>query len=296
VLGRASTRGAANIQLDACAFIYPSEQHEGIRRIVQGFQSAAHQAKRRVVTLTTGMDFQKESEIVGRLGEFDVKGAVVYPVLPEMQDRLFFAQMLAACRFPVVLVDVTLPGFGGSAVVVDGFHAGYTMTRHLLAQGVRRIGFLTNYAWAPFTQSRYRGYCWALEESGIEIDASLTLLEPSMRPDFADPQAEGRVLTKRFLEHADNLGGIVCGNDFLALSCLVSAREMGVQVPDQLKVVGIDDYALSAHSEPPLTTYHIPYEQMGRDAFLQLDRLLLEAKLPPSEKLVRGSLVARRSG
>lgn len=296
VLKNSVGRSRESVQLDACAFIYPSEQHEGIRRVAQGFQDAAREAKRRLVTLTTGTDFRKEAEIIGRLGEFDVKGAVVYPVLPEMKDRLYFAQMLTACRFPVVLVDIALPGFGGPAVVVDGFHAGYTMTRHLLAQGLRRIGLLANYAWVPAAQNRYRGYCWALEEAGIERRPDWAVLDPSMRPNFEHPQDEGRLLTKRFLENARDLEGVVCGDDFLALCCLASAKELGLQVPDQLKVVGIDDYAVSAQSEPALTTYHIPYEQMGREAFQMLNRLLQGERLSAAEAQVRGNIVVRQSG
>lgn len=282
-------------QLDAVAFIYPSEQHEGTRRIMQGFQEAAREAKRRTVTLTTGTNFRKEAEIIGRLGEFDVKGAVVYPVLPEPKDRLYFEQMLLSCRFPVVLTDVTLPGLECPAVVVDNFHAGYTMTRCLLDQGLRRIGFLTNHAWVPFAQNCYRGYCWAMEEVGVEKQPDWTLLEPSLHVDFEHPVEGSRALAKRFLENAHGLEGVVCGDDFHALACLALARELGIQVPGQLKVVGISDHTLSAQSTPSLTTYHVPYTEMGHQAFQMLTCLLRGEKLPKMETVVRGHLVVRQS-
>ncbi len=283
-------------QLDAMAFIYPSEQHEGIRRIVQGFQKAAHAVKRRVVLLTTGTDFHKETEIVGRLDEFDVKGAVIYPVLPEPSDQLYFGQMLRDCRFPVVLTDITLPGLGCPAVVIDGFHAAHTMTRHLLAQGLKRIGFLSNGAWVPSTRDRYQGYRRALEESGVVEQPGWVLQETGMHPDFEDPLAEARSLTKRFLEGTDGLEGVVCSDDFLALGCLVTARELGIRVPDQLKVVGATATAISPQGEPPLTTYLVPFEELGRQAFQMLNRLLEGEKLLKMEIQIRGDLVIRQSG
>jgi DNA-binding LacI/PurR family transcriptional regulator len=284
------------IQLDAVAFIYPSERHEAIRQIVEGFQQAAHEVGRRTVTLTTGTDFRKEAEIVGRLSEFDVKGAVVYPVLPEPKDRLYFEQMLLACRFPVVLADITLPGLGCPAVVVDNFHAGHTMTRHLTKQGLRRIGFLSNGAWVPSIQNRYGGYRWALEEAGLEEQPGWALMESSLCPDFEHPVEKTRRLTNRFLEDTRGLDGVVCGDDFLALSCLASARELGIRVPEDLKVVGISDYTVAAQSKPSLTTYHTPHREIGRQAFQLLNRLLQGEKLPMLEARVRGRLIVRQSG
>lgn len=295
------------IQVDACAFIYPSQQHEGIWRILEGFQRAAHEVDRRVVTLTTGTDFRQEAEIIGRLDEFDVKGAVAYPVLPEPDDRLHFAQMLLKCRFPVVLADITIPGFSENSVVIDSFHAGYTMTRHLLGQGLRKIGFLANYAWTPSVQKRHEGYRWALEEAGVAPQPELELMEPSIHPDFQLPVEKSHSLTTQYLSVARGMEGVVCANDFLALSCLDSAQKLGLRVPEDLKVVGIDDFAVSARSE--LTTYHVPFEEMGRRSFQMLNGLI-QGKSATStessfigvgvatrgEQSLRGSLVVRKTG
>ena len=326
VISNTISRGGPPLALDALAFIYPTDQHEGIWRIAQGFQQGAQAAQRRTMLLSTDTNLRKESEIVGRLSEFDVKGAVVYPVLPEPVDQIYFGQMLLACRFPVVLVEVNLPGFGRPAVVVDGFHAGYTMTRHLLSGGARRIGFLSNYAWTPFIRDRYLGYRQAMEEAHLAMPASGVLLASVMHPNFSDPVAESRDLARQFLVkagvtpasclrggvqepvpvgRAGGLDAVLCANDFLALGCLEAARELGLAVPERLKVVGIDDYALAAQADPPLTTYHIPYEQMGREAFGILNRLLAAASPAASgpegqasanlELPLRGELVVRRS-
>jgi DNA-binding LacI/PurR family transcriptional regulator len=289
--------GRHAVELDAFAFIHPSQQHEGIRRIAQGFQEAAHAVQRRVVMVTTGMDFRKEGEIIGRLNEFDVKGAVVFPVLPEPQDRLDFEQMLLRCRYPVVLA-AGLPGVGCPAVALDGFHAGLTMTRHLLGRGLKRIGFLSNVAWSPSTREKHLGYRQAMEEAGISIRPEWALLDHGLQPNFENPLSEGRLFTKQYLQSAvaGGLEGVLCGDDFLALVCLASARELGISVPDQLKVAGISDYAISAQSDPPLTTYHVPFEEIGRQSFQMLN-CLLQGGIPAEREIqVRGSLVARQSG
>jgi len=295
---RLGTRVIKNrsVQLDAVAFIFPSEHHEGIRRIGQGFQEAAHAVQRRVVMLSTGTDYHQEGEIIGRLDEFDVKGAVVYPVLPEPQDRVHFEQMLLRCRFPVVLATA-LPGFGCPAVDQDGFHAGWTMTRHLLERGLRRIGFLANYAWMPAVRENYLGYRQAMEAAGISIQPDWVVLDPDIQPDFEHPLVEGGGVVSRFLQSAveGDLEGVVCSDDFLALVCLASARERGISVPDKFQVAGIGDYSISAQSNPPLTTYHLPFEEIGRQSFQTLNQLLQGGKPVEREIQLRGSLVVRQS-
>ena len=282
-----------SIELDSFAFICPSEQHEGIHRIAQGFQEAAHVAQRGVILMTTKPDFRKESEIISRLGELDVKGAVVYPVLPEPQDRLHFEQTLLRCRFPVVLAT-GLPAAGCPSVMWNGFHAGQTMTRHLLGQGLKRIGFLCNYAWVPSVRESYLGYRQAMEDADISIRPEWVLLDPSLRPNYENPLAEDDGLAKRYLQGAKGLEGVVCGDDFLALMCQSSARELGIRVPEQLKVTGISDYAISAQGE--LTTYRVPFEEIGRQAFQMLSRLQEGDSTVKREIQVRGHLVARKSG
>ena len=67
-------------------------------------------------------------------------------------------------------------------------------------------------------------------------------------------------------------------------------------MPEDIRVVGISDYALSAQCEPPLTTYHIPFERLGQEAFLMLNQLVQGEKLLTTEVMIQGALVVRKSG
>jgi DNA-binding LacI/PurR family transcriptional regulator len=282
-------------RMDAFAFIYPSEQHEGIWRIVKGFNDAAREEQRRVVMLSTGADYQKESEMLGRLSEFDVRGAVIYPVIPSPQDQIHFSKMLLDTKFPVVLAEVNLPGLNCPAVVADGFHAGYTMARHLIDRGLKRIGFFSNYAWVPFMRDRYLGYRWALNEAGIPECEDLVMLESSMHPVFEDLFREPTKLARQYLKGCKKLEGVVCANDILAVGLINASRELGIRVPEDLKVAGIDDFAMSPSEILPLTTYHIPYEGMGRRAFEMLTQVAEQPASPVQETQLRGELVVRQS-
>jgi len=283
-------------QFDSVAFIYPSEQHEGIWRTVKGFQDAARETGRRVMMLTTGLDYQKEAEYIARLSEFDVRGAVVYPIIPTPQAQVQFSSLLVESKFPVVLTEVNLPGLGCPSVVVDGFHAGYTMAKHMISRGAKRIGFFSNFAWAPFMRDRYQGYRWALEEAGMSEPTGGVYLDSAMNPNFKDPLAEPTAMAQRFFERAGRLDAVVCADDFLALGCMAAAQKRGLSVPKDLLVSGIDDYSsLAASCGVPLTTYRIPFEEMGRRSFALLNEILNSGSPASEEHQVRGEIVIRLS-
>ncbi|EIQ00447.1 transcriptional regulator [Opitutaceae bacterium TAV1] len=288
--------GEGGVELDAFAFIYPSEQHEGIWRTVQGFQAAAHASDRRAVMLTTGNDYRKEAEYISRLSEFHVRGAVVYPKILTPEDQAAFSQLLVSARFPMVLASVNLLGLGCPSVTVDAFHAGYTMTRHLITQGLKKIGFFSNGAGSVSMRDRYLGYRKAMEEASFPMPAEWVFLEPTMHPNFADPVREPTELARGYLAQARSVEGVVCNTDFLALGILQAARELGLRVPDDLRVTGIDDYTLASKSDIPLTTYHVPYETIGAKTFEVLAARVANRGIGPvADTQIRGEIVIRAS-
>lgn len=288
-----SSKKKESLHLDAVAIVYPSEQHEGTWRTLQGFSSAAQERGHRVVMLGSGMDFRKEAEVIGRLGEFDVKGAVLYPIITNPADDIYYRQMILACPFPVVLVAANLPGVGRSSVVSDGLHAGYTMTKHLLAKGCRKIGFVSNGAAGPSMRDRYLGYRQAMDETSPRTDYSY--LEPKMRPDYDDPLKENYMVACRFFEKYPDMQAVVCGTDFMAWGLIQAAKERGLSVPEDLKVVGIDDHAQRQNASHSLTTYHIPFEEMGSQSFHLLQALIENSETKNQEMQLRGHIVVRES-
>ncbi|MDR1282681.1 MAG: GntR family transcriptional regulator [Opitutaceae bacterium] len=292
-------------ELDAFAFIYPSEQHEGIWRTVKGFQSAANKAARRVVTLSTGTDYAKEAEYLSRLSEFAVRGAVFYPLIQNPREQVQLSSILVNSRFPVVLADLNLSGLGCPSVMVDNFHAGYSATRHLLAQGLTRIGFLANHAWAPSVTERHQGYLWALDEAGITPDSRRILLDPTMRPDFDDPLKDPTELGIRYFKQAsppppapgknnkDTLEAVVCVNDHIAAGLSLAAQKLGLTIPNHLKIVGIDDSALPLPGGLRLTSYHVPFEDLGQRAFGLLSTRIHNPDTVPPITRIRGEIITR---
>ncbi|SDT94941.1 DNA-binding transcriptional regulator, LacI/PurR family [Verrucomicrobium sp. GAS474] len=287
-----SQRGAALLELNAFAFVFPSDRHEGIAKTVSGFSGAAHQASRRMVTLTTGTDFRKEAEMITRLKEFDVKGVVLYSLAgcgtPE--DQINVLQILGRSQVPIVLACISMPGIDLPAVISDDFDAGRMMTDYLIGKGLKRIGFFG----PGRAVGALMGYQFAMENAGLPVDPSLVNLPTTMHPNFEDAFAEPTRLAEAYLKGCRGLEGVVCSFDLLARALLRVAKKNGLRVPHDLKVVGVDDFAQDP-GEIPLTTYHIPYEAIGRRAFERLDEVVRGIPQPIPIERIKGHVVVRES-
>jgi DNA-binding LacI/PurR family transcriptional regulator len=192
-------------------------------------------------------------------------------------------------KFPVVLCCTGIAGLNLPSVFYDDFHAAYTMTRFLLSKGLKRVGFFASGRQAM----SFRGYKWALEEADCPFDPSLVVMERAMHADYDDLLKEPTELAENYLRARRNVEGVVCGFDYFAAGILRAAKKLDISVPDDLKVVGIDDFSIE--TEIPLTTYHVPYEKIGRRTFEILNDLTRGAQPRLLEEHIKGSIVIRES-
>jgi len=157
-----------------------------------------------------------------------------------------------------------LPSIG-----VDFFEAGRIAAEHLLSLGHRRIGAVVgseregNHIW------RYRGFCAALAQAGVEHDAAAVRFGP-------DTIAAGCNAAHALLAAKPGLSAIFVSNDLPAIGVLQAAADLGLRVPEQLSVVGITDISLARELRPALTTVAVPTAEAAALAMQLLLRLLNE--------------------
>jgi DNA-binding LacI/PurR family transcriptional regulator len=197
-------------------------------------------------------------------------------------------------RAGVALVSVDAVNAGVPQTVIDNVRGGTLATGHLIGLGHRRIGFVGDppFGRPPadlgFTSSahRLRGYRQALEEAGLEVEASLIKRGPH-------DTAAAAELAAQLLKSPDPPSAIFAASDTQAIGVLAAADRLGVAVPDQLSVVGFDDIESAAFLG--LTTVRQPLGTSGAEGARRLCSLLrgedghpLRQELP-IELVVRGS-------
>lgn len=173
-------------------------------------------------------------------------------------------------------------------VSFDEFVAGQAATQHLIGLGHRRIGYVSVERGSPVSSgTRRAGYERALLEAGIDPDPRLVTLP--RRRESAEAGAEGVELLLPARPTA-----IFFYNDLAAIGGLRALTDRGVDVPEQVSVVGFDDLEIASLVTPPLTTMAQPRTEMGRIATEQL-LAIIRGELERPRVIMACNLVVRRS-
>lgn len=209
---------------------------------------------------------------------------LVLSELDEEQRRL-----LESRSIPFVMVDTQ--GEAPTDVVTVGssnWGGGLEATRHLIALGHTQIGVISGPADVLCSRARVDGYRTAHDEAGLPRDPSLVRWG---RFEAESGYLHGRAL----LERPDRPTAIFAGSDYQALGVMRAARELGLDVPRDLSVVGYDNLPLTEWLNPPLTTIHQPLREMASLATRTL--LTLAARESPASRKVElvTHLVVRES-
>jgi len=158
---------------------------------------------------------------------------------------------------PAVLIDSTDRAGIVPAVVPDEVGGAVAAVTHLVEAGHRRIGFLNNDDDVPATHERLVGYRRVLHQHGIPVDESLIVQAPS-------ETLPGYALAREVLDSPDRPTALFCYNDRMAMGAYRAAAELGLDIPNDLSIVGFDNQELiAANLFPGLTTVALPHYEMG---------------------------------
>jgi LacI family transcriptional regulator len=218
-----------------------------------------------------------------------IDGILLPPPLCDSQPLI---DLLAAENVTAVAVATARLADGVSTVSIDDFAAAEAMTRHIIAQGHRRIGFIIGNPDQTASARRLEGYTAALAEAGIAIDEAL------IRQGLFTYRS-GLEASEALLDLPQPPTAIFASNDDMAAAAVAVAHRRGLDVPRDVSVCGFDDTALATAIWPELTTVRQPIAAMSRAA---IEMLVAEVnarrqgKMPEPRRLVLDfTLVERES-
>ena len=206
----------------------------------------------------------------------------------EPEGTLDYITDLHSRGLPVVMIDDRghQPLF--PSVSTTNRDGGAAAAEHLLSIGRVRPLVLTGHLRFGCTEDRLEGFAERFTAAGRPIPEELVV-----EGDFTFEC--GVVAVEQLLAAGTPFDAVFAHNDLSAAGALKAIREAGLQVPQDVSVVGFDDVPLASHTEPPLTTVHQPMRQMGATAARLLLGHFEGTALPetptviPTELIVRGS-------
>lgn len=198
-------------------------------------------------------------------------------------------ERLLSIPCPKLILDSKMDTTAASSVLMANEDIVAAAMDHLYQLGHRKIGFVASSVKSSNFTLRYSAYIRMLHKLGIRDDESLVFTTaPTLGRSYED-------MLYRLKNSEDLPTAFLAANDILAIGTIRALQELGVRVPEDVSIVGIDDIPYSAITVPPLTTMRISRTSLGSAAFLLLSTLINDPEFPNTCIQISGKLIVRSS-
>jgi len=276
-----SARGLRNGRSGIIAVALPDLATAFSAELMHRIVEAAHERGLAVQIEETATVPERERELVSRARAHLIDGLILNPI------RLEDSVLKFADRLPPLVVIGEVEQSRADHVRIDSRRAAADITRHVIAQGARRIALIgadgdASVATAT-SRERREGVHDALREAGMTSDPALEVnrLPWSM--------ASGAAATRDLIDRGIAFDAVVALTDSMAVGVLHALHERGIRVPDDVLVTGFDDVEISEFTSPALTTVTI-----DRAAFAEAALSLLESRMDDRDGPQRSLTLAHR--
>jgi len=197
-----------------------------------------------------------------------------------------YRKLINTSGIPIIMIDRYIEGVNSNSISINNRHGGYMVTKHLLEQGHRRIGCITGPHYVSSTIQRLLGYQQALSEHNIPYDHGLIC--------EGDYDIEtGRKFAPALL--ARGVTSIFAFSDMIALGVYKELRELNINIPGEISVVGFDDIFVADMLDVPLTTVYQPVKEMGAVGVDQLIQIIRKESTGVRDLVFEPTLKVRSS-
>jgi DNA-binding LacI/PurR family transcriptional regulator len=280
-LPNAIARGLATKRSNTIGVVVMDIVDSFIAELVRTIDNTALDYGYSVILSHCGADPDRELAAVRILRQQRVDGIIV----PDSYVASTSFPLLEEIGRPVVLINQSHFTY---SVGTDNVDAARQAVDHLLDLGHARIAYIGSHRHKEESMERLEGYRLALRARGLSPDLSLV--------NDGDDQwfLGGWQGIERLLKLTQPPSAVFCFNDLTAVGVIGAARELGLNVPGQLSVVGFDDIDLAPYLAPPLTTVAQQTEEIAQLA-VEMILKLLAGQEPAVSTVLPGRLVIRGS-
>ena len=278
----AIARSMAQGRAQTLACLSPNLTDYTFASIIEGAEAEGRQLNYFLLSSSVKDGEQFQSIAADLVASRRVDGILV--INPFADDRHLYLPK----AFPLTFVGTHVRAEKISSVGLDDESAANAATQHLLDCGHRQIAMVSGPHAEDCVQDRRAGYEAALRAAGLEPN-------PAWVYEGDWSASSGYQALTQLLRSNGRPTAVFAQNDRMAIGLLRAARDAGLNVPEQLAVIGFDDMPLSAYFDPPLTTMRQDMEAIGREAVRLLIHAVQEPDTPPEHLRFPSQLVVRQS-
>lgn len=279
-----------NKKTKTIGIIIPEIVHHFFATVISGIEHVANANGYNVIVTLSDESFDKEVINMEMLANGSIDGFIL-SLSKETQLRRDFHHISEVINqgMPVVMFDRVTNDISCDKVIIDDNFAAYEAVQKLIDAGFKNIALITTVDYVSVGKLRTDGYIKALKTNDIAIDPDLILKIEDI--DNCTDQIEELIKNH-------NIDAIFAVNELFAVTAIKSAKKQGINVPENLAVIGFTDGIISKYSSPSITTVGQNGIKMGNKAAQMLiDRL--ETELEEEEhyktEVIETHLVIRES-
>jgi len=258
--------------------IIPDLQNPFLTGVVRGVEAVLQQ---RGYSLILGNSDERAEQEQRHLAVLRGEGASGLILVPSDTPDANYAA-LQGWDIPVVAVDRMPRGLQVDLVCSGNREGAREATNHLLAHGYQDIAIIDGSKGVDVAEDRLAGFCDALAVAGIKPRQSL-IVHSNFR------QSGGHAAMHQLMDLPKPPRAVFVANNLMTLGALQAIHERGMDIPNDVAVVGFDDMPWAISLRPPLTAVAQPIEEIGRVAA----ELLLERLKTPAQPVRRIVLSTR---
>jgi LacI family transcriptional regulator len=252
--------------------------------LIRTFEGLAAQQQYDLLLTSTDYDTTRMTACLRRMLERKVDGVAM--MTSEMDVGLI--KELSRRNVPIVFMDVGQVGPRMSHVAMDYGNGVRQAVDHVVQLGHRQIAFITGPLELHSARTRHQAFVDGMRHHGVALDRKLIR-------EGTHTAEGGEKAMKELLKLSRLPTAVVCSNDWTAIGALHAIHAAGLQVPQDISLVGFDDIPLSSYITPSLTTVRMSARDVGSTAFQALFSLIGEAHVEGDVYQIPTRLVIRES-
>jgi len=200
------------------------------------------------------------------------------------QAKRSYVKAIKETDTPMICMDFYENILDVDTIVTDNFYGTYLLTDYLIENGHRDIGFVGNIKATSSIQDRYLGYFKALIENDIPYNSEWTISDRLNSGTYIEITLPDKMPT-----------AFVCNCDEAAYRLIKTLQQSGFLVPDDISVVGFDNYLISEICDPPITTIEVDMKAMAQTGVEMIVQRINHIHYKIGRRLISGKIVIKNS-
>ena len=195
-----------------------------------------------MILCNSNENLELEIQHIQQLKAYMVSGMIIAPTTMDFDYR----KLVASQDYPIVFIDRKLSTLQGDSIIADGACAVEEAVSYLIKKGHKRIGFIGANRGLSTTANRFLGYQNALKKNGIPLDSSLCV--------FGEPKINPAMSLCSQLFSQTNISALLVSSSLMSIGAVQFFTKNNIKIPEQIALIGYDDYIWSTITAPPLST------------------------------------------